>query len=355
MQIEQDQTEIPLNRAPWCAPSLPADVKRHPLIGNTTRVCARLISQTPLSSNNSPLCPILGHPQFIPGIRDLAFRDLVEAGFHQASHFSSGGRWNTIAELSDPTGPFRLDFLRSHQLNHFLRSLTPPATNPQPLTPLEDLCNSSGTTTHTLSVAYSLINAPCADFVPPGMLKWERELNRQFTAADEQRILRFTHKSSICAKTQETSYKLLSRWYRTPVLLHKFFPATPDLCWRCRADRGTLLHIFWSCPGLSRFWRVIREVAQKFTARTIPDDPAFFLLHVSTVPEKTYKKSVIRHLLDAGLHPSTLEGHAPADSIPMDHEGRGDKAHGGSHPHSTQQAGNIYRHLAVMEYFHLLS
>lgn len=132
-----------------------------------------------------------------------------------------------------------------------------------------------------------------------------------------QHLLRLTHKSSICAKIQETNYKILSRWYRTPALVHKFFPATSDLCWHCLSDKGTLLHIFWSCPRLKHFWRVVREIVQKFTDRNIPDDPAFFLLHASNIPERVYKKSVIRHLLDAAKacillhwkspHPPTID------------------------------------------------
>lgn len=223
----------------------------------------------------------------------MVFRRLGEKGRHQASHFVKAGRWYTIAELSDPAGPFRLDFLRSRQLSHFLHSLKPPADSDQSLTTLEKICNASGTIAHTLSLTYSLLNTPQADFIPPGLLKWERKLNCHFNTTKRQHILRFTHKSSICAKIQETNYKLLSRWYRTPLILRKFFPATSDLCWRCRADRGTLIHIFWSCPVLDNFWRTLHKVAQKFTERTIPDDPAFFLLHASNIPEKAYKTSVI--------------------------------------------------------------
>lgn len=235
----------------------------------------------------------------MPGVRDVVFRRLGETGRHQASHFSRAGRWYTIAELSDPTGPFRLDFLRSRQLSHFLHSLKPPADSDQPLKTLEEICNTSGTMAHSLSLAYGLLNTPHADFIPPDLLKWERELNCHFNTTKCQHILRFTHKSSICTKIQETNYKLLSRWYRTPVKLHEFFPETLDLCWRCGTDRGTLTHIFCSCPVLDHFWRMVHKVTQRFTERTIPDDPAFFLLHASNIPEKAYKTSVIRHLVDA--------------------------------------------------------
>lgn len=37
----------------------------------------------------------------------------------------------------------------------------------------------------------------------------------------------------------------------------------------------------------------------KFTDYKIPGDPAFFLLHVSTISAKNYQKSVLRHLLNA--------------------------------------------------------
>lgn len=64
-------------------------------------------------------------------------------------------------------------------------------------------------------------------------------------------------------------------------------------------DRGTLLHIFWDCPKLKNFWAEIRHILQTVTNCRIPEDPVFFLLHGSQIPEKVYKKSVIRHLLDA--------------------------------------------------------
>lgn len=112
----------------------------------------------------------------------MVFRGLGDAGLYQASHFSSGGRWKTITEFSDPTGPFRLDFLRSLQLFHFLRSIQPPADHSQPLTTLEEFCTEFGVLPHTLSLTYTLLNTPPAEYQPPGLIKWKRELNCQFSA-----------------------------------------------------------------------------------------------------------------------------------------------------------------------------
>lgn len=138
-QLEQNHSTTPLNRAHWCYMTLPAETKLSPLIGNTTRVCAQLVSQASVSSPNSPLFLILENPWFSPGIHDAVFRRLSETSLHQASHFSSGGRWKIIVELSDPTGPFRLDFWRSRQLGHFIHSLQPPDAADHPFTTLEEL------------------------------------------------------------------------------------------------------------------------------------------------------------------------------------------------------------------------
>ena len=42
-----------------------------------------------------------------------------------------------------------------------------------------------------------------------------------------------------------------------------------------------------------------RETTQKCTEYKIPGDPAFLMLHVSTISAKLYKNSIVRHLLNA--------------------------------------------------------
>lgn len=253
-QIEQAQSSFPLNRTPWCHADLPFDTRRHPLIGCTISLCAHLFSRNSLSHVNSSLRPILGNPRFMPGMTDLKFHTLKELGFHQASHFSTAGHWRTLTELSDSTGQYKLDFFRALQLHHFLNTMNPPNTTDMPLTTLEEICTETGTILHTLSLMYKLLITPTEDCQNPYIDKWEEDLNCQFTETQKQHILTFTHKSSICAKIQETNYKILTRWYRTPSVLKKCFPTTSDICWRCTQNKGTLLHIFWSCPRIKVFW-----------------------------------------------------------------------------------------------------
>lgn len=189
--------------------------------------------------------------------------------------------------------------LRASQLFHFLQTFPAPdkyCCNP---TTLEEYCVESGTFPHTLSTMYNLLESPPEDCLSPYLVNWKSNLGRTFTKTQRSNITRFALKSSFCTKVQETNFKILNQWYCTPSLFHKYFLITSALCWRCQEEHGTLLHIFWSCTKLSGLWREIRTIIQKFTTHRVPNDPAFFLLHASAIPAKVYKKSILRHLLNA--------------------------------------------------------
>lgn len=46
--------------------------------------------------------------------------------------------------------------------------------------------------------------------------------------------------------TQENGYKLQTKWYKTPDLLHKCVLLVSNRCWICSKEIGTFLHIWWT-------------------------------------------------------------------------------------------------------------
>lgn len=119
-QLEQHQTNIPLQSAMWCYDSLPLELKAHPFIGNTIKQCLQATLQTSLTTTESPLTPILGNPKFPPGIGSGRFQTLRSTGCDRASQFVRQDRWPSIEELMDPAGPFTLIFWNAAQIHHFL-------------------------------------------------------------------------------------------------------------------------------------------------------------------------------------------------------------------------------------------
>lgn len=211
-KIEQSQCEIPLHRAVWCFGDLSPVLKKHPTLGPTLRICSRICFTTQLLSVNSPLYPIVGNPRFPPGLQEGPFRKLLDWQCYQASHFiqTINGTWPSLPVLTSSNDRFCLDFCSGAQLRHF-NTLPSPDSFQRPLTPLEQLCEETGPCSHLLSKMY---------YVPPYIRKWERTLDRTFTQVQHRQIIHFALKSSISTRAQETNFKIMTRWYRTPSLLN---------------------------------------------------------------------------------------------------------------------------------------
>lgn len=86
----------------------------------------------------------------------------------------------SLSELTNRAAPSHLDFLRALQLGHFLKSMPHPRDPGQPLMTFEEYCSDMETLPHTLLLTYNLLNMPPDDFQPPGIARWEWDLNQSF-------------------------------------------------------------------------------------------------------------------------------------------------------------------------------
>lgn len=169
----------------------------------------------------------------------------------------------------------KLDFWRKIWLNHFLYKLL---TQPSPrndYTTYELECLQSEPIRHSISKMYSLLTLLAQTTRPCNWEKWEKDLDISISPTDRNRILKLMHKSSCSALAQESNYKIVSRWFRNPQILHKMFPNQPARCWRCGAEDGGLLHILWECGAIQPFWSTIQTHISSILSLSVPDDPAF--------------------------------------------------------------------------------
>lgn len=131
--------------------SIALHIKAFFAIGTTLRHSHQIAFHSLLTSKKSPLFPILGNPNFDPGLHSAEYSTLRDSGSDHASKFISEGKWPSISDLSNPAGTYHLPLWKEVQLHHYLHSLSRPQDFGREQASFEDLCSGEGPLTHILS------------------------------------------------------------------------------------------------------------------------------------------------------------------------------------------------------------
>ena len=161
------------------------------------------------------------------------------------------------------------------------------------------LCVSNSPQRHLISKTYSLLFSDVDLEMDEKVQYWERVLDIHISTNEWRHIFTFIHKGSLNVLTQENGYKIYSKWYRTPHVIHKFSPSTSPTCWRCKSALGTLIHIWWECPIVQPFWKEVYRIIPLITTYSPNFTAAQFLLHHTSLPYHVYKNSIVLHLINA--------------------------------------------------------
>ncbi|CAH2315112.1 cytospin-B isoform X1, partial [Pelobates cultripes] len=131
---------------------------------------------------------------------------------------------------------------------------------------------------------------------PTPASQWELDLQTSITGSRWSIIIssvRKLIKSAPLIEHQKTIY----RWYMVPLRLYKIYPHTSVTCWRCKQDKGSVLHIWWRCPRLIRYWEDTQKIIVEATGIQIPFDPKIFLLLDIPKGIPTKSKKLMYHVL----------------------------------------------------------
>lgn len=247
----------------------------------------------------SPLAPLEGFPWFEPGEDKKNLEGWGREGGVTCARIAPSGKLIPLKDLIEEWGDIPMSLWRYFQITDFYnkrKSLIRPLNT---LTVFESWNLKIPETKHLLSRMYKLLLNINSTTTPYFIKEWERELGGRFSTLQVKRLFKTTHTSSISSHTQEMAYKFLVRWYRTPVRIAQMLPKEEARCWRGCEERGTYLHIWWTCPKIKKFWEALAPWIRKMTEKHIEFSAFHFLFHGMPTPNKVYKKSIIPHLLNA--------------------------------------------------------
>ncbi|KAJ1181232.1 hypothetical protein NDU88_006440 [Pleurodeles waltl] len=180
--------------------------------------------------------------------------------------------------MRETYGLTEADRMKYYRIRH--RALLPAnrALIDRPLTPFKKWLLLKKDGKRVISELYRLLQGEGRPPKSKGQLRWERELERELSDEEWERVFYRIHHTAYNAAGTETAYKVASYWYYTPARIHTWDPAKSSLCWRGCGGRGTLVHLLWHCPKLHRYWENIIDATAAAFSTKIPRFPSYILL-----------------------------------------------------------------------------
>lgn len=105
VDLERGVCPYPIEGLPWLSSTLPPVIQSHPLISTTILVTQKIFKSTDISPSPSPLTPIIGDPDFAPGMEPTRFRPLFKNDNFRIMKFRSQDIWLSISDIQALTDP----------------------------------------------------------------------------------------------------------------------------------------------------------------------------------------------------------------------------------------------------------
>uniref|UniRef100_A0A8C5MN92 Reverse transcriptase domain-containing protein n=1 Tax=Leptobrachium leishanense TaxID=445787 RepID=A0A8C5MN92_9ANUR len=299
--LEQCAFQVPIASVPWQLAAISSLVisPDHPTAPQLLRLWREVRSRPDLSPDISPLYPVSHNPDFPPG-RQTPILDIDPDGpYLPIARCCTDQVLSPLLLLAPRPTHTPLECFKYGQLTHFVTKLTSSVPLRTTMTVFETLCTMDPPPIHVLSSLYALLLSSSQPKVPSYVSKWHDELPESISEEDWTKFFSINKCSSISLSVQLSNFKLLARWYLTPVRLNRMFSQTTSQCWRCLAATGTYVHLWWSCPVLTAYWSEILVHIEDITGFKSDDSPQWILFHLVPLPVNTYKASLLLHLLNA--------------------------------------------------------
>uniref|UniRef100_A0A803KB25 Reverse transcriptase domain-containing protein n=1 Tax=Xenopus tropicalis TaxID=8364 RepID=A0A803KB25_XENTR len=248
-----------------------------PMLEHILGVWDKVKHKAKLFSPHYPAVPIIGNPEFQPGLNKVSFQWWEAKGLTVLRHMygiSGPLNWDRFQQLySPPPG----ELFRFMQVQHYLKSKFKGIQVP-PSTYLEIICTKYPYSKGVLSKLYSLLSETSLPPTLPYVRAWERDLGQTLEEKDWFVIWDQTAHNSINTSLLEAGYKVLLRWYLVPSRLHKINNQCDPQCFRKCGSEGTVYHIWWQCSRVQRFWTRVYQMIYSVTGINLPKSPEHALL-----------------------------------------------------------------------------
>ena len=258
--MDQQVAGIHIWKVPWLQ-------KRHRPWGTyssevtkTTLVAWDRVAYTKgLTTFPSPLSPITSNADFSPGLKDQNFKEWQDTNCKHAGKLYDLEGIISFEQLKRDRGLPETERHRYLQVRHWVMQPSIKSYVGRPLFPFEKWLVTKSNDKRNLSSIYAFLKTPQIRTKTIAQKRWERDLGRKFTHKEWEGLICRARTTAHSSAGKETWVKLLQYWYYTPERIHAWQPQRSTGCWRRCGGTGSLAHLLWHCPKLTRYWETILD------------------------------------------------------------------------------------------------
>lgn len=250
-----------------------------PIISYLLRTCNTVMNHTKVDLKWHNHSPIFNNFSLLVGKKPISFSLWRDKGVHTFNNlFNVDG----LRAFSDIRAQYDLpgtSFFFYLQLRSAMKAYGVPWGVPLLTHPLKKLLAPQNHTRGLVSKLYKFISDPCLSL--PVESVWDRDL----TPVLEEDICWDTvwenlHDTSKNPDHQLIHYKFIHRFYLTPRRRHAMKIIASPNCDLCSLNAvGSFMHMYWECPSVSAFWRLISSTLSDMLEINIPCSPTLLLLN----------------------------------------------------------------------------
>ncbi len=170
----------------------------------------------------------------------------------------SEGKCMSFEEIRTRFGIPQKHFFIYLQLRSFIQSWQGQSLVEPPLSTLENITLNCLKGRGQISLSYKQSVVKYKESFNARLQAWRSDLQVDITEEEWQIACLKAQTQTMNTHLRLRQYKWLRRQYITSVRLHHFNPKIPDVCYKCKQEKGTLFHCMWECTQVNclglKYW-----------------------------------------------------------------------------------------------------
>ena len=271
-----DVSPYEIKYIPYFDSAVVKHITGNPMVYNSWKVCRDINRFAKYKDPLSPFTPIWNNPSLPAAFNDNTFKTWHNAGIKEINQLFKNGTFISFNQIQDLYTIPSTHLFRYFQARHMVQSKQQSLTEPKP-SKVDSLLRTPLKSLRSISGFYKGLLESLPVNTENTKKKWEHDLLIEISPEDWSDICDKIHNCSYNLRHKLSQFNLIHRVYYTPEKLHRMDSEMSFLCWRCKKQRGTFFHMFWTCSAVSSFWHSVVNRISSCLGISVPYSPRLCL------------------------------------------------------------------------------